>query len=70
MLDFQEKAWDVLCEQDGETVARLLTQYHGKQLLDKGFLEHLKEEGYVEEDEDEDEDEDEEEGENEARQIL
>ena len=37
----QEQIWDVLCEFDGETVARLFLDYHGTQLLDEGFREHL-----------------------------
>jgi hypothetical protein len=49
MTDFQEKAWDCLVDQDGETVLRLLTDYHGMQLLDCGFYKYLVEEGYLEE---------------------
>jgi hypothetical protein len=57
MLDYQERIeriWDCLVEQDGETVARLLTQYHGMQLLGEGFLKHLVDEGYLESEEEED----------------
>jgi hypothetical protein len=53
MTDYQEKAWNCLAGQDGETVLRLLTDYHGMQLLDEGFLEHLVDEGYLEEEEEE-----------------
>ena len=30
----------------GEDVARCLTDYHGNQLLDEGFAQHLVEEGF------------------------
>lgn len=52
MRDKQNEMWDTLCELDGETVARLFTDYHGTQLLDDGFRAHLQEEGYLEPDED------------------
>ena len=43
MLDeIQLKIWDALIKQDGETVARLFTNYYGNQLLDEDFLEFLK----------------------------
>lgn len=42
--DTQQKCWDILCNEDGETVARLLTDYHGNCLLDDGFLEFLEKE--------------------------
>lgn len=51
MNERQEEMWDKLCELDGETVARLFTDYHGNQLLDDGFREFLQEEGYLEPDE-------------------
>jgi hypothetical protein len=44
----QMQMWDILCELDGETVARLFTDYHGNQLLDDGFREFLQDEGYME----------------------
>lgn len=53
MSEHQEQSWNVLCELDGETVARLFTSYHGTQLLDDGFREFLQDEGYLEPDEDE-----------------
>lgn len=53
MNDIREKMWGLFRELDGETVARLFTDYHGEQLLDDGFQEHLQEEGYLELDEDE-----------------
>ncbi len=49
----QDQMWGVLCELDGETVARLFTDYRGMQLLDDGFREYLQDEGYLEPDEDE-----------------
>lgn len=47
MTDKQEKAWDCLIEQTGEQVARLLTGYHGMQLLTDEFYDYLIEEGYI-----------------------
>lgn len=46
----QTRVWDKLSGQDGETVLRLLTSWHGLQLLDEGFMEHLAAEGYIDED--------------------
>lgn len=51
MDDKQSQMWDKLCELDGETVARLLTDWHGLQLLDDGFYGHMVDEGYIEEEE-------------------
>lgn len=51
MDEKQELMWDALCELDGETVARLFTDYHGTCLLDDGFREFLQDEGILEEDE-------------------
>lgn len=45
MNELQEQIWDVLVNQDGETVARAFTGYHGMQLLTKEFAEYLVEEG-------------------------
>ena len=55
MDSIQEKMWDALVAIDAESVARAFTDYHGNQLLDKGFYEFLCDEGYMEPDE-EDED--------------
>lgn len=49
MTEKQEQMWDVLAGLDGETVARLLTDWHGTQLLDDGFFGHLVDEGYIDE---------------------
>lgn len=49
MGEKQGRMWDVLYDLDGETVARLLTGWHGLQLLDDGFYEYLVDEGYIEE---------------------
>ena len=59
MNEKQEMMWDILVELDGETVAQLLTDWHGLQLLDNGFYEHLIEEGYIDEEPEEDEDDEE-----------
>lgn len=46
MDEIQVKIWDALCNLDGETVARLFTNYYGNQLLTEGFSEFIEEEGY------------------------
>ena len=60
--DYKNEIYSLLCDLNGEQVLQLLTDYHGMQLLDDGFVDHLDSEGIIElvEDEDEDEDEDEE----------
>jgi hypothetical protein len=55
MSDNQEVMWDLLCTLTGEQVARVLTNYHGMQLLDVGFWKYLIAEGYLEEEEEDDE---------------
>lgn len=47
MLEKQERSWNCLIEQTGEQVAKLLTDYHGMQLLTDEFYEYLIEEGYL-----------------------
>ena len=44
-----------LCELTGEQVFIFFTQYHGLQLLDEGFYQHLIDEGILEEEEEENE---------------
>lgn len=46
MDKIQIKIWDKLCTLDGETVARLFTNYYGNQLLTEDFSEFIEEEGY------------------------
>lgn len=58
--DEQAKIWNTLCELDGETVARLFTDYHGNQLLDEGFYKFLIDEGVMEEEYDREADEEDE----------
>ncbi len=53
MNDKQLEMWNALCNLDGEQVARLFTDYHGLQLLDDGFYEHMVEEGHLDEPEEE-----------------
>lgn len=60
MDERKQKMWDVLAGLNGETVARLFTDWHGTQLLDDGFFGHLVDEGYIDEPEPEEEEEDEE----------
>lgn len=58
MYDRQTEMWELLCSLDGETVARLLTDWHGMQFLDDGFFGFLVDEGYIDEpDTEEDDDE-------------
>ena len=71
MTEKQEMMWDILVELDGETVAQLFTDYHGLQLLDDGFYEHLVEEGYIDEEPEEDEDDEEDDmNENKAKALA
>lgn len=65
--DLQNAVYEQLESMSGEDVARALTDWHGMQLLDRGFAQHLVDEGYCtcedlgcdEEDDDEDNDEEE-----------
>lgn len=59
MDKLQTEMWDALCELDGETVLRLLTDWHGTQLLDEGFRSHLADEGVMDEVDDNDDNDDE-----------
>ncbi|MCD7940745.1 MAG: hypothetical protein LUH50_12160 [Bacteroides intestinalis] len=45
MNELQKQIYDVLVNQNGETVARAFADYYGNQLLTKEFAEHLVEEG-------------------------
>lgn len=45
MNEIQIKIWNMLTELDGETVARLFTDYYGNQLLTNEFLEFIVDEG-------------------------
>ena len=45
MNETQVKIWNMLTELDGETVARLFTDYYGNQLLTDEFLEFIVAEG-------------------------
>lgn len=47
MDELQKQIWDVLINQDGETVAMAFTNYYGNQLLSKEFAEFLIDEGYA-----------------------
>jgi hypothetical protein len=58
MNEKQLKIYEELSGLDGETVIRLLTNYHGLQILDDGFYDFLIDQDIIEEDE-EDEDEEE-----------
>lgn len=60
MDEKQSQMWDVLAGLDGETAARLLTDWHGLQLLDDGFYGHLVDEGYIDEPEEAEDEEPEE----------
>lgn len=58
MDERQQEMWDLLCNIPAEKAVGLLTDYHGLQLLNDGFYEHLISEGYIDEpEEEEDEDE-------------
>jgi hypothetical protein len=47
MSETQTEIYNKLCELSGEEVLNLITDYHGLQLLDKGFKEHLEDEGVL-----------------------
>jgi hypothetical protein len=57
MAKFHDEVWDALVSLDSETLLRVITDYHGMQILDDGFANHLVDEGLMEPAED-DEDED------------
>jgi hypothetical protein len=62
MTDRQEEAWDALEELDSASVLKIMTNYHGMQLFDEGFIEFLEDDGLLDPAGEDDED-DEEEGE-------
>lgn len=45
MSEMQIKIWNILIKLDGETVARLFTNYYDTQLLDEDFMTFLEQEG-------------------------
>lgn len=45
MNGIQGRNWDILCNLDGESVARLFTNFHGNQLLTREFAEFMIDEG-------------------------
>ena len=47
MSDTQMEIWDALSCLSGEEVERLLTDWHGLQLFDRGFYEFLVQEGVL-----------------------
>lgn len=51
--------YEALSACSGEEVARLMTDYYGMQLLDRGFYDFLVDEGYLPEEDDDGEEEDE-----------
>jgi hypothetical protein len=64
MTERWEQAWNTLVSLDSETLLRVITDYHGMQLLDDGFAEFLVDEGLMEQvDEEVDEEADDEEAE-------
>ena len=46
MDELQGRIWDVLCGLDGESVARLFTNYLGAQVLTRDFAIYILDEGY------------------------
>lgn len=58
----QSCIWDKLCAMSGEEVARVLTNWHGNQLLDQGLYKSMVDDGLMDDElnllEDESEDED------------
>ena len=45
MSELQRKVLELLSLMSGEAVAKVVTDYHGLQLIDEGFARHLVEEG-------------------------
>jgi hypothetical protein len=59
MTGIQEQVWDALVSLDSATLLQAITDYHGMQLLDDGFMEFLVDENLmVQPDDDEYEDDD------------
>ena len=54
MTTKQEKMYDVLVELTTEQAIGALLDWHGDQLLDDGFMQHLINEGYTDDDDDDD----------------
>ena len=48
MTQIQRRIYSALARLGGEEVARLLTDYHGNQLLNEGFGDFLVDEGFAE----------------------
>jgi hypothetical protein len=48
MAKFHDEVWDALVSLDSETLLRVITDYHGMQIFDDGFAEHLVDEGFME----------------------
>lgn len=44
MNELQERIWDQLSELSGEEVLKILTDWHGLQLLDEDFAEFVEKE--------------------------
>lgn len=55
MNQMQQEMWDVLSELSGEDVLRLMTDWHGLQILDHDFRDFLGTEGIMPELEDDEE---------------
>lgn len=53
MNEKQSEMWDLLAGLEAEVVLGLLTDYHGLEILDDGFYQHLIDEGYIDDPEDE-----------------
>ena len=53
MTTKQEKMYDVLLELTTEQAIGALLNWHGTQLLDDGFMQHLIDEGYMEDEDEE-----------------
>jgi len=47
-INWRDGVYDLLCDMTGKEVLHLMTDYHGMQLLDDGFIEHLDSEGVIE----------------------
>ncbi len=57
MTTKQEKMYDVLIGLTTEQAVGAFLNWHGEQLLDDAFMQHLINEGYTDDDDDDDDDE-------------
>jgi hypothetical protein len=70
MTEQQDQVWDTLVSLDSLTLLRVITGYHGMQILDDGFAGFLVDEGLMELFDDEDDEDEELEGPGEDDYVI